>query len=204
MKLFLALFTLIMGVSNQSHAIFEGRLTYTLLASKPDLGALYTGSTSVPSAAANYGIGGDALFFIPLTGYGAGLRYEDLGATASANGLEFASVAKRTSILLTYRFINTFLHLGPIFSYGISHTNSMKVTDKNNAALGANWEPGSTKSYQIGLDVGFGLVGFVVGGELGYQSMMWEKMKDLKGVSTKTPDTDMSGTYAKVYVGIGI
>lgn len=188
-------------VSTTAHALVEARLTYGLLMSKPDYAPLYTGALTLPGAAANYGVGVDALAFIPLTGWGFGVRYENMGATASAGGLEFKSTATRTSVLVAYRIIDTIIHLGPIFSYGLSHTNGMKVGD---GTLGFDWKPGSSSSYSVGLEAGLGLGLFLLGAEAGYQNMKWNSMKDGTGTSANTPNTDMSGTYAKVFFGFGI
>ena len=49
---------------NSAHALFEARLTYGVLASKPDLASIYNGSTSVPAVAPNAGIGFDAIFVV--------------------------------------------------------------------------------------------------------------------------------------------
>lgn len=187
-----------------AHALIEARLTYGLLAStKAELADLRTSAVEVPSIVPNYGLGADALVFIPMTGLGLGLRYENLGLKAKDNGLEYKSTATRTAVLASYRLINTFLHLGPIFSYGLSHTNKMDVSDAS-TGQSFNWKPDSTSSYQIGLEAGVGLLAFVVGGEVGYENMKWKKMKDSSGNSSSTPDIDMSGTYGKVYLGFSI
>lgn len=199
-RLGLVVFLASFFAASTSSAIVEARLTYGLLASSPSFEDLRTSTTAVPSAVANAGLGVDALVFVPLTGLGFGVRYENLGFKAGGNGLEYDSKTTRTAAMATYRFINTLLHLGTTFTYGLSHSGSIEVTDGANRL---KWEPGSTSSYSLGLDVGVGLAGFVLGGEAGYQSMKWTGMKDGSGTSGSTPDTDMSGTYFKAYFGIG-
>lgn len=188
-----------------AHALFEARLTYTVLASNPDLASLYTGASSdVPSAAANYGMGADVIVFPPLFGgWGFGGRMENLAMTATSGDMEYKSNAQRTSLLVTYRFIDTLLHLGLVGTYGIGHTNSMKVT-KTSPAVNSEWEPGSTSSYQLGVDVGAGLAGFVFGGEAGMENMKWKDSADKNNAAASKKDIDMSGTYVKFYVGFGI
>lgn len=181
-------------------AIVEARLTYSLLASSPDYSKLYTSGSSAPSAAANAGLGADVLVFIPLTGWGFGIRQENLGITVSGNSVEAKSTANRTAAMASYRFINTLLHLGVNFTYGLSHSNSMEITDGNNKL---KWEPDSASSYTAGVEAGVGLGLFVLGGEMGYESLKWNKMKDSTGTSTQTPDIDMTGIYTKVYLGFG-
>jgi len=79
----------------------------------------------------------------------------------------------------------------------------MDVTDSGNSAFSSKWEPDSAASYSAGVDVGVGLIGFVLGGEAGYESLKWNKMKDSTGHVANTPDTDMSGSYMKIYLGFG-
>lgn len=202
MKFFALIASLL--VSAPAFAIIEARLTYGLLASSPKFDDLYsTASTNSAPVVANGGLGGDVLVFVPLTGWGFGLRQENLGLDASANKVDLKSSANRTALLVSYRFINTLLHVGTNFSYGISHSNSFEITD-GNSSTSYKWSPDSASSYSAGVEVGVGLGTFVLGGELGYESLKWNKMKDSTGTSTNTPDIDMSGTYTKVYLGFGI
>ena len=186
---------------NSAHALFEARLTYGVLASKPDLASIYNGSTSVPAVAPNAGIGFDAIFVVPIIGIGGGLRYENMGFNASSGSLEYKSQVTRTSLIVNYRLINTLIYLGPIATLGMSHSNSMKWKE---GAASADFSPDSASSYSMGLEAGVGLMGFIVGAEAGYQNMKWNKVKDATGTFTGTPDLDMSGTYVKIVLGFGI
>lgn len=203
------IFTMLAGLllsllAQPANAIVEIRATYTVLGSSPSFTDLYGGpSGSVPSVVPMNGLGFDALVFIPLTGWGFGLRQENLGLKADSNGVSFDAKANRTAGVATYRFINTLLHVGVVGTYGLSHTSSMDVGDTGNSSFSSKWEPDSATSYSAGLDVGVGLIGFVFGGEAGYESLKWNKMKDSTGHVTNTPDTDMSGTYMKLYLGFG-
>lgn len=186
-----------------AHALVEARLSYGLLGSKPDLSTIYNGTTTVPAIVPNMGLGVDALFIVPLVGIGGGLRYENLGFTASSNGLEYKSQMTRTSLVVNYRIINTIMYLGPIATMGMSHSNNIKWTDSN-TGISADLTPDSSSSYTVGLEAGVSLIGFIVGAEVGYQNMKWSTLKDSKGVIPTTPDLDMSGTYAKIMFGFGI
>ncbi len=187
---------------SQAFAIFETRLTYGILAGKADLTKVYTGVASdVPAIAANYGLGADALFIIPVIGLGFGLRYENLGFKVTNNGLEYKTSSTRTAAIINYRIIDTLLFLGPILTYGISHSNNMKWS---NATQSADLTPATSTSYSVGLEAGAKLGGFLLGAEAGYQSFPWKQMTDSKGVVTTRPDLDMSGTYAKVLFGFSI
>ncbi|MBX2987423.1 MAG: hypothetical protein KF802_05970 [Bdellovibrionaceae bacterium] len=196
-----ALLLACMGLGSPAHALVEARLTYTALASGADLTKVYpAGTLEVPSIVPNVGLGGDLLIFVPMTGVGFGLRQENLGFKASKDALNYESTAARTSAVFAYRLINTVLHIGPIFTYGLSHSGKMKVDDGTNKY---EWEPGSSSSYSAGIEAGVGLAAFVLGAEAGYQNMKWNKLKDKEG-DAATPDLDMSGSYMKIFLGISI
>ncbi len=200
-KISLFLFTTFL-LCSQSYALVEARLTYGILASRADLTKVYTGAASdVPAIAPNYGLGADALFIFPILGIGVGLRYENLGFTASSNGLEYKSSTTRTAVILNYRLIDTLMFLGPIATYGISHSNNMKWSIGSQSA---DLTPSSSSSYSFGLEAGAKLGGFLLGAEVGYQNFPWKQMTDSKGTVTTRPDLDMSGTYAKVLFGFSI
>lgn len=186
----------------QAQALVEARVTYGLLAGKPDLSSLViSGAPTAPSVSVNYGIGADVLVVIPIVGLGAGLRYENFGFKVDNSGLEYKTTTSRTAVLVNYRLINTLLYLGPIFSYGISHSNNMTVSYNGTIA---DLSPDSTSSYTAGLEFGAKLGGFQVGAEGGYESFKWKKMTDKNNVITNQPDLDMSGSYFKVTLGFGI
>ncbi len=204
MTRFLFLLLAIFSV-HSAHALVEARLSYGLLGSNPNLASIYdpAGTTAVPSIVPNMGLGIDAIFVIPVIGLGGGLRYENLGFTASSNGLEYKSQITRTSLVVNFRLINTLIYLGPIATIGLSHSNNIKWTDSN-TNLSADLTPDSASSYSVGLEAGVTLLGFVIGAEAGYQNLKWSTLKDSKGLITSNPDLDMSGTYAKIMFGFGI
>lgn len=188
--------------SMNASALVEARVTYGMLASKPDLQQLsFGGMSDIPAAAANYGIGADAIVVLPIIGLGAGLRYENLGFKFSSNGIDYKSSASRTALLVNYRLINTLLYLGPIFSYGISHSNNITVTYGGSTA---DLTPDSSSSYTIGLEGGSKIGGFLLGAELGYENFQWKTLKDKNGTLTTEPNLDMNGTYAKVILGFAL
>lgn len=206
MKLILLCVAVAMGSLihlHQALAIVEARVTYGALSSSPDLAKVdvSSGASAIPSAAANYGVGADLLIIVPFLGLGGGLRYENMGFKINSNGFAYKTTTTRTSLLLNYRLIDTLLYLGPIFSYGISHSNNMTASYANNAA---DMSPDSASSYTAGLEVGAKLGGFILGAEMGYQSFKWDKMTDKNNFITTTPDLDMSGSYFKIALGFGI
>lgn len=202
-RLLLCTFAIVTGslISTPAHAIFEARLTYGLLASSPTLEPLFTGSPTLPTVAPTYGLGADAIVSPPLFPIGFGIRYENMGVDASSNGIEFKANYTRTALLLNYRIVDTLLFLGPIFSYGVSHSGDIKAIQ--NGSETANF--GSTKisSYSAGIEAGVKLIGFHVGAEVGYQDFRWNDAVDKTG-NVATQDINMSGSYAKVLLGFGI
>jgi hypothetical protein len=202
-RLLLCAFTLMTGsmISLPAHALFEARLTYGLLASQPDMSALFLGQASPPAVAPTYGLGADVIVSPPLFPIGFGLRYENMGVSASSSGLEFKANYTRTAVVLNYRIIDTLLFVGPIFSYGLSHSGNIKALV--NGTETANFSSNKISSYSIGLEAGAKLLGFHLGAEAGYQDFRWKEAHD----STATladQDLNMSGSYMKVLLGIGI
>lgn len=205
MKNLLAVILIILvtlGVEHQARALVEARVSYGLLAGSPDLTQLtISGAPTAPSAASNYGVGADILVILPVIGLGGGLRYENLGFKVSNSGLEYKTTTSRTALVLNYRLINTLMYLGPIFTYGLSHTNNMTVSYNGSSA---DISPDNSSSYSGGLEAGVKLGGFLLGAEAGYESFKWNKMTDKNSVITSQPDIDMSGAYFKVMLGFGI
>jgi hypothetical protein len=203
-KLLLCAFTLITGsmISLPAHALFEVRLTYGLLASKPDMAPLFPSQTSYPTIAPTYGLGADVIVSPPLFPLGFGMRYENMGVSASSSGLEFKANYTRTAVLINYRVIDTLLFLGPIFSYGLSHSGNIKAI--TNGSENANFSSDKISSYSIGLEAGAKLIGFHLGAEAGYQDFRWKDAHDSSVSALANQDLNMSGSYMKVLVGFGI
>ena len=61
----------------------------------------------------------------------------------------------------------------------------------------------NVSSYSIGIEAGASLLGFLVGAELGTMTMKYKDAKD-SIITTQSGDLDMSGSYAKIFVGFGI
>ncbi len=199
----IAVVVLLMGsfLTTKAHALFDIKLTYGLLASNPGLGDLYSGTTTLPSIAPTYGWGADAVIKLPLIPIGFGLRYENMGMTVSSSGLEFKTAYTRTALLLNYRLIDTLLYLGPIATYGLSHSTDIKATE--NGSDQSHFSSDSVSSYSIGVEAGVKLLTFSVGAELGYEDFRWKGAKDSTG-HLSDRDINMSGTYGKIMVGFGI
>lgn len=184
-----------------AHALIEAKLTYGMLGSNPDLTQVYNSGSTIPSVTPTYGIGGDLVIGLPMVPIGFGLRYESMGLKVGSGGLDFNIDSSRTALLLNYRLIDTILHIGPVFTYGLSHSTHLKATE--NGVTRSDFSSDSPTSWTIGAEVGVQLLSFIVGAELGYEDFRWKNAHDKTGNFTDR-DINMSGTYAKVMIGLGI
>ncbi|MEY4617576.1 MAG: hypothetical protein RJB66_2536 [Pseudomonadota bacterium] len=201
MKLFSAISLLVLFFAQPSMALFEVRAGYGVLASKPDLTGYYSGASSnVPSAAPNAGLTLDAVFTIPLVGLGAGLRMENMNIKYDSDALSVQNQLTRNALIVNYRLINTLIYLGPIFTYGINHTNKIKMSSGGTDI--SDISSNKVSSYTLGLEAGASLLGLMVGAEAGTMMMNYKNAHD--GITGITRDLDMSGNYLKVFVGFGI
>lgn len=189
-----------------SQALFEARLTYGAVTSKDAISeACKSGicGSSIPGMVPLGGMGADAIFSPPLTDFGFGLRYEKLDLSATSGGLEGNLNMTRTAAVVNYRLFNTIVHLGPIFTYGLSHSGSMSM--KLNGGGIMDYSGSKATSYSLGFEVGVKpliVIPLKVGAEAGYQSTKFEGMSDSLGGANK--DVDLSGTYLKVFLGLDI
>lgn len=185
----------------QSFALFEARLTYGNLANRPDFGDL-SGQGSSPDPLPSTGIGADAILTLPIPLIpGFGLRYENMGYNVSGGGTEIKGNHARTAALVNWRILDNVVFLGPLFTYGLSHSNNTKV---RTSTMERDWKADTVSSYQLGLEGGVTLINYVVGAELGYQSMKFDNASDQMGTTTQKKSIDMSGTYFKVMLGFSI
>lgn len=198
----ITLISTLLLTSQDANALIDVRLNYGLTVSNTDLQPLCpTCSGSVPSIVPTYGLGADVILNLPLPLPllpGIGLRYEDMGLTASGNGLDFKEHYTRTALILNWHIIDTLIYLGPIVSYGLTHSVSMKATDTG--VTKGDFSGGSQTSYSLGLEGGIKLAGFILGGEAGYLDFRWKNAKDSIG-NAATQDINMSGTYLKLAAG---
>lgn len=197
---------LIFLVPLSSHALFEARVTYGALTSKDAISeACKSGicGSSIPAMVPLGGMGLDAMFSPPLTDFGFGVRYEKLDLSATSGGLEGKLNMTRTAAIVNYRLFNTLVHLGPIFTYGLSHSGSMSM--KLNGGGIMDYSGTKATSYSLGFEVGVKpliVIPIKIGAEAGYQSTKFEGMSDALGGSAK--DVDLSGTYMKIFLGLDI
>lgn len=184
-KILLSIAAMLCAQSVSQAAMFEAKLAYTLLSSKPDLG------TGLPDGVPSYGLGFDVIVMPPLIPVGFGLRQENLGFSVDNSTAEAKLTATRTSVVINSRLLDTLFYVGPIFTYGLSHTAKVEGTIAN---ISFSQKADSSASYSVGLEAGVRLVGVLIGAEAGYMSF---KSK------TDGDTTDFSGSYAKVFLGFG-
>lgn len=204
-RVHLFLMMLMILPANDSWAIFELRVTYNSLANRPDFADL-TELSSPPEPVSSTGLGADAILTLPLPLIpGIGVRYENLGYTSKKGENEVKGNFSRTAALVNWRLLNNVIFLGPIFTYGTSHSNKTKVTK---GSVETEWVSPSVSSFQAGLEGGFNIINMTVGAEVGYHVL---KFKDARAQPDNLSDEltikktiDMSGTYFKLMLGFAI
>ena len=190
-----------------SQALVEVRASYGFLASKQSIADLCQGNCAAPANAPGivptYGSGLDAIVNLPLLPVGLGIRYEKMGLSVASSTIEAAANYSRTAILVNYRLINTIIHLGPIASYGIAHTGGFTV--KEGGVTKFDGTPGSISSYSVGFELEVRpliVIPLIVGAEVGLMGFNWKDVTN--SVNNTTKSIDLSGNYAKVFIGIDI
>ena len=189
-----------LSFSQTANALFELRGGYEMLNAK--------GIENNPTANANpkafKGLTADAL--LTLDGFVLGVRYENLKASDTNGSIEFKADFKRTSAVLGYRFIDTIAYLGPIATFGLSSS----LDYETNMSGFPNETAPKKSSYSLGIEGGIHTLGFLVGAEFGYLSAKFGDLQLPAGTvltnsaNGKTTPPDMSGTYARILIGISI
>lgn len=206
-KLILAtLVLLLMPLS--SFALFEARVTFgPYMPSGDPVTEICNGNASctgtLPGKLALPFTGADVMVKLPLIPFGFGLRYEKLSASGSSTDMEATANFNRTAILVNYRLIDTILHVGPILSYGISHSGAIELSQSGTKILDYASTTGS--SYSLGLEVGIKpliVVPLTIGAEAGISQFKFKDAQDSFGGAPK--DIDISGNYFKVFLGLDL
>ncbi len=191
-----------------SMALFEARATFgPYVPSGDPVSNLCSGNAActgtLPGKLALPFTGADVMVKLPLIPFGFGLRYEKLSASGSSSNMDATANFTRTAILLNYRLIDTILHVGPIASYGISHSGSISVNQSGTKILDYSASTGT--SYSLGVEVGVKpliVVPLTIGIEGGINQFKYTNAKDSLGSATK--DIDLSGNYLKIFLGLDI
>ncbi len=189
-------------LASPAWSLVEVKMTYTSLNNKSPKEKVYTGSGAPPSVEAMSGIGGDLIFTLPIVGLGIGMRYENLGFKYG-DDIVFDGAATRTAAILGWRWVDTLVYFGPIFSYGFSHSGGqIKATE--GATIISDLTADKQSSYSAGLELGGKFLGFRVGAEAGYLNYEWKNLTGTSGSITSVGKLDMSGPYVKLAIGFGI
>jgi len=189
-----------------SWALFTARATYTGLVSKDalsDVCASTSCSGQTPAMVPLYGLGADVLVKLPIIPIGFGVRYENLGLSATSASIEGNAKLTRTAALVNYRFIDTIIHFGVIGSYGLSHSGNVAV--KSSGTNIVDYNDGSFSTYSAGLELEVKpliVLPLIVGAEAGYMGAKWTDAKD--SVTSTKKDVDLSGSYVKFFLGLDI
>ena len=106
----------------------------------------------------------------------------------------------RTSVILSYRLIDTLIYLGPILTYGLNHTNDIKISTGGNTI--SKISSNKVTSYSLGVEAGVKFLLWSVGLEAGTMGMQYKDATDSYNTAL-VKDLDMSGAYTKLFVGFG-
>lgn len=196
MKKLLTTISFITLTSTASFALIEGRITYGGNSSTVNLNDFNTSSPSAKTNLVNQGIGADLIVTPPLFPLGLGVRYENLGFKVSDSLAGIDTNVTRTAALINYRIIDTLLFVGPIASFGLSHSGKLKVSV--NGVETSNFEAKNGTSSSFGIEAGGRLVGLQVGAEIGVQQTTLN-FEDSTNNTKK--DVVFDGNYFKVAVG---
>jgi hypothetical protein len=191
-----------------SFALFEARMTFgPQMPSGDTVSELCNGNANctgtLPDKLALPFTGADAIVKIPLVPFGFGVRYEKITASGSSSNMDANVDFNRTAILINYRIIDTILHIGPIASFGISHSGSIGISQNGTKIL--DYTSGAGTSYSVGLEVGIKpliVLPLKIGAEAGISQFKYTGATDTLGGAAK--DIDLSGNYVKIFLGLDI
>ena len=159
------------------------------------------GNWTVPGASYSgaYGVEGDLRFSLPLSSWNFGLRYSQLGLNLTSQGQTLQMQNNAWSLLLGYRFIDTFLLLGPVATYAIANTGTLENTVASTYTNTAT--AGSVTQYTVGLEVGIKLP-ILIAAEVGYGNLSMSNFNNSQTLNGSSTNVSLSGAYARASVGL--
>ena len=204
----LLMITLVALLPISSYALFEARITYgPYLTSGDPVSDICSGNASctgtLPSKLPLPFTGADVLVKLPLIPIGFGLRYEKLSASGSSSNMEATATFNRTAVLINYRLIDTIISVGPIFSYGLTHSGSLSM--KQNGSKILDYSASSGESYSLGIEAGIKpliVIPIKIGAEAGITQFKYKNVTDSLGRAPK--DINLGGNYIKVFLGLDL
>lgn len=195
----LFLFTLgIQAWSLPSHALVDARVFGGLNTVNP--GELNKLTSPAVSLAGLLAYGAEVIVSPPLLGVGFGLRYEAAGQKVETGIASLDLKATRLAAVVNYRLIETGLYLGPIATFGLTHTLDATASA---STFGTKFTGEKSMSYSLGVEGGVNLMGLILGAEVGYQSWMVSEIKDAAGSLIANTKADLGGIYARAVIGFG-
>ena len=191
-----------------SYALFEARITYgPYLTSGDPVSDICSGNAActgtLPSKLPLPFTGADVLVKIPLIPFGFGLRYEKLTASGSSSNMQADATFNRTAVLINYRLIDTIISVGPILSYGLTHSGSLSMSLNGNKIL--DYTASSGESYSLGIEAGIKpliVIPLKIGAEAGITQFKYKNVTDSIGGAAK--NIDLGGNYIKVFLGLDL
>jgi hypothetical protein len=154
------------------------------------------------------GLTGDLLVNLPLIPIGFGLRYDSLEDKIALGGTDnvVTQAANIVSVLVNYRLWDTLFFVGPIMSYGVSHSGHMSLKQQGVEQYRGT---GKWSSYSVGLEAGLKLGLFQVGAELGQSSISMTGIRNNQSQVWQSPgeqnleEIKRSGLYSRIFVSVG-
>lgn len=146
-----------------------------------------------------YGLEGDIRASLPMMSWNFGLRYSQLGLSGTQAGQTVEMNNTSTSALIGYRFIDTFLLFGPVVTYAISNSGTLKNTLSSTGSTAQT--PSSITQYTAGLEFGikFPILLAVEAGVANLGMSGFANNQTISGAATKV---DLNGTYARASIGL--
>ncbi len=196
-------FSLFLGLASSAQALVEVSGGYQALIKQGNDGN-WTNLTSLGKTTefiftGARGFGGDVRFNIPWKSLQLGARYGQFGLDASTTGVASLMMDATTySALVSYRIINTGLLLGPVFTYAVAGSGSLKNSLSSTGDATATAE--SVSGYTAGIEVGI-KIPFLVSGEVGYGGLNMEKFSNNQTIGGSPTKVALSGVFAKLSVG---
>ncbi len=194
----------VLGISNAHALIGDVRLNYGTTSGKPsDYNKAYFNFQDGPKIDSQTYIGIDAIAMLPAIPFGFGLRYEATGDKDTYLGNKIDYVIKRVALVVNYRIIDTLFYVGPIATYGLSHDLHFAIPTDPDV-----FKSKGDSSYSIGAEAGLKFGMLRLGAEVGYMSLVFDKLTDINGAAITNnglavKKLDFSGSYFKAHLGVG-
>ncbi len=199
-RAFFGLLLLSFILSSQAFAMFEVRGLFGGNVVAPDGFNSYLGRQSIREIYLTGVVGAEALVFpISLIGFGVRGDTQNIKVTASGQGPQEATLnVSRLSGVVKVRHHFTLAYIGLVGTLGLSHTPKIEI--KNSSNVSTTYDQATTTSGSGGIEAGFNIGPFSVGGETGFQEYLIREIKTEQGVPASF-DVNLGGWYLLGAVG---